>query len=61
MDLTFRSQFPILLDGATHMKSDLTFPALAAIVFAGLCTPSPAQTETVEPTQVVELSVSGMT
>ena len=63
-----RSRIPIQVDGESHMKSDFTRPArLAAIMFAGLCVPLPAQKEKQPPvevagaTEVVELSVSGMT
>ncbi len=63
--MSLPSRFLIHLVAATHMKHDITEPArLAAILFAGLCIPLPAQNEKqppVETTEIVELSVSGMT
>ncbi len=42
--MLFRSQFLIHLDEETHMRTDFSKLALlAAIMFAGLCIPLPAQ------------------
>ncbi len=66
--MLFRSHFLIEPDREIHMRNDFTKPArLAAIMLASLCIPLPAQkekqppVEVIEATEVVELSVSGMT